>query len=72
MLAYLETFNTGITFEEDVRGVNAILITMPEGITHAVKDPSDMKNLNKFFPVAPAGTWVDYSNPKTLTVSSML
>ncbi len=65
---YTVNVHVGVTFEEDVRGVNAILITLPDPIKHVVKDPSMVKNLNKNFPVSHAGTWVGFSDPGLMVI----
>jgi hypothetical protein len=52
----------GITFDKDTNSntdlpaVAAMLINFPQGYEHDVKRATDVKNLNKFFPVAPAKT----------------
>eukprot|EP00397_Hematodinium_sp_SG-2012_P000134 GEMP01000134.1.p1 GENE.GEMP01000134.1~~GEMP01000134.1.p1 ORF type:complete len:2985 (+),score=568.53 GEMP01000134.1:27-8981(+) len=69
------TITVGITFDDDTRGVAAILIELPDTLEHHVKSMVDAKNLNKLFPVSPdiptqaeMGSWLDFSRPGALKI----
>lgn len=41
--------------------IKAILISLPPGMKHMITDTGSVKNLNKFFPVASASSWLEYT-----------
>jgi hypothetical protein len=49
----------GITFEQDTEMVKALLITFPDNFIHDIQKPTDVRNLNKRFPVAASTDWAD-------------
>jgi len=57
-----------INFDEETVGVRALLITLPPGMRHDVQSPTNVKNHNKNFPVAPAADWIDSSQETYLRV----
>jgi hypothetical protein len=52
----------GISFDEEVEWVRAILFTFPDTIIHDVIKPSQCKNLNRKFPLPSDGEFADTSN----------
>ncbi|CAD7925059.1 unnamed protein product [Amoebophrya sp. A120] len=58
----------GITFDMAARNVEGFLITFPPGLRHDIQTSTDVKNLNKAFPVAPATSWVDHGNDMYLRI----
>jgi hypothetical protein len=49
----------GVTFEQDTDKIKALLITFPDNFIHDIQKPTDVKNLNKKFPVAASQDWAD-------------
>mmetsp|Transcript_863 Transcript_863/g.1807 ORF Transcript_863/g.1807 Transcript_863/m.1807 type:complete len:3591 (+) Transcript_863:462-11234(+) len=60
--------NIGITFDQTARNIEGFLITFPPGLRHDIQTSTDVKNLNKRFPVAPATSWVDIGSDVILRI----
>jgi hypothetical protein len=60
--------HVGLTFARVTPFVKSILFTLPKGLVHDVQSPTDVKNLNKAFPVASSSSWAETSNPTYLKV----
>jgi len=58
----------GVTFTQDTQGVKALLINFPTGFFHDVQMPTDVKNLNRHFPVAAGADWADTSAPNAIVI----
>ncbi|CAD7947927.1 unnamed protein product [Amoebophrya sp. A25] len=58
----------GITLDRATREIEAFLITFPPGLKHDIQTSTDVKNLNKALPVAPATSWVDHGNDMYLRI----
>jgi len=61
------TVTIGLTFNGETNALMALLITAPVGFTHEVRRLTDVQNLNKDFPVAPA-PWVDTTQPDRIMI----
>jgi len=58
----------GITFDEDVEWVRAILFTFPETIIHDVVRMAQIKSMNRKFPLPSDGIYADTSDYKYIKV----